>query len=91
MYKIYTLGDFDIRHNDKSIIDKDKYSYKIMKLFKYFITYEGEKVLPERIIEDLWIDEDYKDPKNVLTTQISRLRNFFPLNEKYGGDFYNIE
>lgn len=91
MYKIYTLGDFDIRYMDKSILDKDKYSFKIMKLFKYFITYEGEKMLPERIIEDLWIDEDYKDPKNTLTTQISRLRNFFPLSEKHGGDFYNIE
>ena len=46
MVKIYTLGDFDIRINDVSILESIGNQPKLMKLFKYFLTFQGKKLLP---------------------------------------------
>lgn len=91
MYKIYTLGDFDIKYNNKSILDGRGYSYKLIKLLKYFLTYEGKKILPEKIIEDLWEDSDFKNPHNVLRTQISRLRRIIDFDKLNIKPFFKIE
>lgn len=80
MVKIITLGDFDIIIGDKSIIEEIGNSQKIVKLFKYFLVHKDMKLLPENIIDDLWIDEDFKNPINMLRTQISRLRKLIPTN-----------
>lgn len=80
MIKIITLGDFDILINNFSIMDEISAQKRIIKLFKYFLVHENEKILPEDIIEDLWTEEDFKNPLNMLRTQISRLRNI--LGEK---------
>nr|WP_300004387.1 BTAD domain-containing putative transcriptional regulator [Tissierella sp.] len=74
MIKIVTLGDFDILVNDMSILENISAQKRIMKLFKYFLLHEDEKLLPQNIIEDLWGDEDFKNPLGMLRTQISRLR-----------------
>lgn len=34
MFEIYTLGNFDIKYNGKSILDMKGYPYKTFKLFK---------------------------------------------------------
>lgn len=91
MYKIYTFGDFDIRYNDESILDTKGYQYRMLALFKYFITFNEKKLLPESIIEDLWADNEFHDPKNVLRTQISRLRRMINLDDKNLKQFYRIE
>ncbi len=91
MYKIYTLGDFDVKYNDESILDTKGYQYRMLSLFKYFITFNEKKLLPENIIEDLWSDNEFHDPKNVLRTQISRLRRMLKLDERNLKKFYNIE
>lgn len=72
--EIYTLGDFDVKIGNQSVFE-DKYrSYKIFYLFQYFITFRNRKLLPETIIENLWPENESDDPKNVLRTQIFRLR-----------------
>lgn len=91
MYKIYTLGDFDVKYNDETILDNKGYQYRMLTLFKYFITFNGKKLLPENIIEDLWPDNEFLDPKNVLRTQISRLRRMIKLDEENPEKCYNIE
>ncbi|NMA48723.1 MAG: hypothetical protein GX947_02960, partial [Tissierellia bacterium] len=73
MVKIYTLGDFDIRIDDKSILQSIGNQQRLMKLFKYFLTFNGKKVLPENIIEDICEEENFKEPLKMLRTQISRL------------------
>lgn len=75
MVEIITLGDFDIIINNSSIMDEISAQKRIIKLFKYFLVHENVKLLPEDIIEDLWTEEDFKNPLNMLRTQISRLRN----------------
>ena len=72
--RIYTLGDFDLRIGNQSIFEDKKRSYKIFELLKYFITFRNRKLLPETIIENLLSENEFSDPKNVLRTQIFRLR-----------------
>lgn len=72
--EVFTLGDFDIRRSGKSLLKKNKRSHKNLELLKYFITHRDKKLSPENILENLWNDSDYTDPKNALRTQIFRLR-----------------
>ena len=71
---IHTLGDFDISIEGRSLMENSSRSYKLIRLFEYFITFKGRKLLPETIIENLWQDSESDNPKNVLRTQIFRLR-----------------
>src|SRR6056297_830071 len=71
---IKTLGVFDISINGKSLIKKGTRTYKINKLLQYFIAFRNRKILPETIIENLFPEDEYSDPKNTLSTQIYRLR-----------------
>lgn len=45
--------------------------------------FKGQKLTPEKIIEDLLSDVEYYDPKSALRTQISRLRYIFKDNTFY--------
>lgn len=72
--KINTFGNFDIKLDDESILKKSKRNNKNLELLKYFIAYHNKKLVPEDIIESLWPDGDFIDPKNALRTQIFRLR-----------------
>ena len=71
---ITTLGDFDIKSGDKSLLEESNRSYRIYKLLQYFLTFRNKKLLPETIIENLWKDSESFDPKNMLRAQIFRLR-----------------
>lgn len=79
---ISTFGGFDIKVENQSVLKKSSRTYKLYKLFEYFITFRNRKLLPETIIDNLWADSESSDPKNVLRTQIFRLRQviktFFP-------------
>lgn len=90
MIRICTLGDFDIEIKGESVLESIGSQHKLMKLFKYFLTFQGQKLLPEDIVDDLWPDDDYRDPLNVLRTQISRVRNMINF-EEYGVEtFFEI-
>lgn len=90
MYKINTLGEFDILYEDTSLLESGGNPNRTMRLFKYFLANRDRKVLPENIIEDLWYDNDFVEPKNVLRTQISRLRKMF-YDGKNKRHFFTIE
>lgn len=72
--EILTFGGFDIRYNGSSLLDDMGRSYRILDLLKYFVSFKGRKLLPDTIMNDLWEQEDFNDPKNVLRTHIFRLR-----------------
>ncbi|MCF6465838.1 AfsR/SARP family transcriptional regulator [Clostridium sp. Cult2] len=101
MIKVITLGDFDIVKDNKSLLSTTQYPYRLIKLFKYLLTFKDKKLTSERIIEDLWYDEDFIDPKKVLRTQISRLRKgicgeegeevFFKILFTYGYYIFNLD
>lgn len=89
MIKIYTLGEFDITIDDKSILDEIGSQNRLILLLKYLLAHEGKRLLPERIVENLMEDKDLKEPQNVLRTQISRLRKSFEEYNFYSIDFLN--
>lgn len=90
MVEITTLGDFDIVIDGESKIEELNSQKKLIKLFKYFIIHYREKVLPEDIVEDLFFDEDSKNPLNMIRTQISRLRNILEKYESSIKPFFEI-
>ena len=90
MVEIYTLGNFDIRLEDVSILKAVGNKQRLVKLLKYLLTFHGKKLLPERIIEDLWQDE-YTQPLRALRTQISRVRRMFPEEMWVSAAFFSIE
>ena len=71
---IKTLGDFDIQIGEESLLKETNRSYRLFKLFQYFITFRNKKLLPEAIIDTLWEDNESDNPKNMLRAQIFRLR-----------------
>ena len=82
---ISTLGEFDIKADGQSILRDSSRMYKIYRLFEYFLTFRNKKLLPETIIDNLLSDSESDDPKNMLRTQIFRLRKIvsaiIPKNE----------
>ena len=71
---ISTLGEFDIKVDGQSLLRDSSRMYRIYKLFEFFLTFRNKKLLPQTIIDNLHSDSESEDPKNMLRTQISRLR-----------------
>lgn len=71
---VHTFGIFDIVYNKKSIVAPFYRSNKLYELFKYFIAHKDSKLSSIMIIDDLWLKDDYNDSRNILKTQIFRLR-----------------
>ncbi len=102
-FYINTLGEFDIKADGQSILKDTTRTYKIYKLFEYFLTFRNKKLLPETIIDSLLSDSESDDPKNMLRTQIFRLRKiinaFIPkdedatkfLNLNFTNGYYSLE
>jgi len=91
---ISTFGGFDVKANNQSVLKKSSRTYKLYKLFEYFITFKNKKILPETIIDNLWSDSESADPKNVLRTQIFRLRQIidaFYLKDEDEKDYLSIK
>lgn len=91
MLKITTLGDFDIIVDGKSILAELSSQKRLIRLFKYFLVHNDMKLLPENIIEDLWGNDDFKDPLSMLRTQISRLRKIINFPKPSIEPFFTIE
>lgn len=91
MVKIITFRDFYIIVDNKSIIGEIGNNQEIIKLLKYFLIHRGMKLLPEKIIEDLWMDEDRNKSKTMLKKQINKLKEIIPLNNMDGKVFFSID
>lgn len=90
---VTTLGEFDIRDEEKSLFNPSNRTYRLYKLLQYFITFRNRKILPETIIDNIMIGNETDDPKNVLRTQIFRLRKMLKkMEEKHTdeGNHLNI-
>lgn len=73
---IYTLGGFDIKIEDTSLLKEASRSYRLHKLLQYFIAFRNKKILADTIIENIWQDHESYDPHNMLRAQIFRLRQY---------------
>jgi len=79
--EVFTLGRFLVRHGDEVLSEDSNRSVRLWDLFKYLVTYRNKVLLPESIMEALWPDEEYSDPKRTLRNLIYRLRNSLPSGE----------
>ncbi|WP_028307938.1 AfsR/SARP family transcriptional regulator [Desulfitibacter alkalitolerans] len=71
---IITLGNFNVFNCGRNLTDEFNSSLKIWDLFKYLVTFRDELVLPEKILDSLWPEAEYTDPKRTLRALIFRLR-----------------
>ena len=75
--KICTLGHFSVVKETQWLSEQCKRSNKIWELFKYLLTNRGKPLPVERIIDDLWPDQDYNDYSSALHTLSHRMRKLF--------------
>ena len=78
--EIYTLGQFVVRKGKKTLSQNASRSYRLWDLYKYLLSHRGKGILPESIVEILWPDQNYSDPRGALRTPIYRLRQIFSDN-----------
>ncbi len=71
---VNTLGNFSVVVDGHNLTNEFDNSLKLWELFKFLITFKDELIPPERIIDSLWPDAEYADPKRTLRALIYRLR-----------------
>src|SRR6056297_3315183 len=69
------LGNFEISRNGK-ILETTNHTTNLLNLLKYFIINQGIYKSIDRIIEDLYKDKSYEDPKNAVQNMIYRLKKY---------------
>ena len=71
---VFTLGQFDVIREGRSLIKASKGSRKIWELFKFMLTHRDRSFTPESLMNQLWVSEEYSDPRSVIRKQMHRLR-----------------
>lgn len=84
-FQIQTLGDFSVTYGEKNLTDAFENSQKLLELFIYFITYRNEMILSEKIIDEIWPESDFSDPKRTLRALIFRLRKILCVDDAIQG------
>ena len=74
LLQIFTLGRFVVKRGETILSDKANRSYRLWELFKYLLTNRNRSFLPETITENLWPDNNYSHSRQVVRTQVCRLR-----------------
>lgn len=74
MLAVCTLGRFDVIKNGSSLIVNSAGSKKIWELFKFMLTHRDRSFTPESLMDQLWVLEEYSDPRTTLRKQMHRLR-----------------
>jgi DNA-binding SARP family transcriptional activator len=74
IFTVYTLGHFDVIKDGHSLITSTSTSKKIWELYKFMLTHRDRSFTPEALMDQLWIFEEYNDPRSTLRRQMHRLR-----------------
>ncbi len=69
----YTLGRFEISSSEGGYIPSAR-TTKLWDLFKFLLANKGVNIAPEVILENLYPNETYENPKNTLQNIVYRLR-----------------
>lgn len=68
------FGDFAIQYGDRVLTGNIGRSKKVWALIEYLLANRGKEISPDRMMEDLWPDEEYDDPFHILKNLIYRAR-----------------
>ena len=72
--QIRMFGDFAIQYGDRVLTGNIGRSKKVWALIEYLLANRGKEISPDRMMEDLWPDEEYDDPFHILKNLIYRAR-----------------
>lgn len=71
---VYTLGRFEVVRNGCSLIMNSAGLKKVWELYKFMLTHKDRSFTPESLMDQLWVSEEYSDPRSTLRKQMYRLR-----------------
>ncbi len=72
--QVRMFGDFAIYYGDRALTGSIGRSKKVWALIEYLLANRGKEIPPDRMMEDLWPDEEYDDPFHILKNLIYRAR-----------------
>jgi DNA-binding SARP family transcriptional activator len=72
--EIFTLGKFVVRQGDQ-VLTEESQAQKVWTLFQYLLTQKGHQVSVDTLVEVLWPEQEFDDPRTVLKSLVYRLRN----------------
>ena len=72
--EVQTLGNFLVKNCGNHLSESASRSQKVWDLFKYLLVHQGQTLLPEVVMEQLYPDQAYADPKSSVRTLVYRLR-----------------
>ena len=68
------FGEFSIRYGDRELSGNIGRSKKVWALVEYLLANRGKEIPIDRMMEDLWPEEDYDNPFHILKNLIYRAR-----------------
>ena len=71
---VYTLGRFEVVRDGCSLIMNSAGLKKVWELYKFMLTHKDRSFTPESLMDQLWVSEEYSDPRSTLRKQMYRLR-----------------
>jgi len=80
--KITTLGEFNVIKEGRSLVEDSAGSKKIWELYQFMFSHREKSFTPESLVNQLWVDEEYSDPRGTLRRQMFRLRQLLGEEEK---------
>ncbi len=72
--EIFTLGTFDVYKNEEELSGNTQRANRMWDLFKYLLAHEKKRFFPEQVLENLWPDTEYIDPRKAFRQQIHKIR-----------------
>lgn len=72
--EIYTLGRFKVYFDGQDLFAESSRALKIEELFMYLVTRCSQLVAPEDILEDLWPEQEYVNPRDAVKNLVYRLK-----------------
>ena len=78
--KIKTFDRFEISIED-NILDISTHASQLISLFKYLLINENKFKSVDSVLEDLYRDREYENPKNAVQNMIYRLKKYLKENE----------
>ena len=86
--EIYTLGRFQVCCGGEKLFAETGRSRKTGELFMYLVTHRWKTSAPEVILESLWPEQEYTDPRGAFKLMIHRLKQKLNAHQVPGtGDF----
>ncbi|MFO7887873.1 MAG: BTAD domain-containing putative transcriptional regulator [Eubacteriales bacterium] len=87
--KIKTFDRFEISEKDR-VLDISNHASQLISLFKYLLINENKFKSVDSVLDDLYRDREYENPKNAVQNMIYRLKKYLKENEVFDENTINF-